>query len=95
MAQSDRQGNVNVSRFGRRLAGAGGFINISQNARSLVFVGTFAAHCEPRVEDGRLIIDCDDAEPKFVAEVEQRTFSGPHAAATGRRVLYVTEPKSA
>jgi propionate CoA-transferase len=91
MAQTDRQGNVNVSRFGRKLAGAGGFINISQNARRLVFVGTFTAHCEPRVEDGRLVIDCRDAQPKFVSEVDQRTFSGPHAAASGRRVLYVTE----
>jgi propionate CoA-transferase len=82
---------VNVSRFGHKLAGAGGFINISQNARCLVFVGTFSAQCEPRVDDGRLILDCHDAAPKFVSEVEQRTFSGPHAAATGRRVLYVTE----
>ena len=43
MAQADADGNVNVSRFGRKLAGAGGFINISQNAKKLLFAGTFTA----------------------------------------------------
>jgi propionate CoA-transferase len=75
MAQADAQGNVNVSRFGSRLAGSGGFINISQNAKRLVFLGTFAA----------------GGAPKFVAEVEQRTFSGAYAAGQGKPVLYVTE----
>jgi propionate CoA-transferase len=75
LAQADRQGNLNVSRFGPRLAGAGGFINISQNAKKVVFAGTFLA--------GEAV--------KFVSEVEQRTFSGPHAAARGQPVLYVTE----
>jgi propionate CoA-transferase len=91
LAQADREGNVNVSRFGPRLAGAGGFINISQNARRLVFVGTFAAPSRPGIQDGKLVIEDENAYPKFVAEVEQRTFSGPYAAARGQPVLYVTE----
>ena len=91
MAQADRLGNVNVSRFGPKLAGSGGFINISQNAKRLVFTGTFAVPSRCRVQDGRLVIADGTVAPKFLADVEQRTFSGPYAAAAGQPVLYVTE----
>ena len=91
MAQADRLGNVNVSRFGPKLAGSGGFINISQNAKRLVFVGTFVVSSRCRVQDGRLVIADGAVAPKFLADVEQRTFSGEYAADAGQPVLYVTE----
>jgi len=91
MAQADRVGNVNVSRFGSKLAGSGGFINISQNAKRLVFAGTFVVSGRCRVQDGRLVIADGATGPKFIADVEQRTFSADYAAAGGQPVLYVTE----
>ncbi|MDM0108416.1 CoA-transferase [Variovorax sp. J22R24] len=92
MAEIDRVGNVNVSRFGPRLAGAGGFINISQNARRLVFAGTFSAGgLEVSIEDGKVRIDAEGKKRKFVDAVEQITFSGPLAVGKGQSVHYVTE----
>jgi propionate CoA-transferase len=91
MAQVDAQGNVNVSRFGPRLAGAGGFINISQNARSLFFLGTLTGDAELRVEHGALRVVNEGVTRKFVPAVEHITFSGPYAARRGQQVHYITE----
>ena len=92
MAEVDGEGHVNVSRFGPKLAGAGGFINITQNARRLVFAGTFTAGgLEVEVKDGKVRIVKEGRSRKFVKKVEQITFNGAYAAENKQPVLYVTE----
>lgn len=92
LAQADAQGNLNVSKFGPKLAGSGGFIDISQSSKKVVFVGTFTADgLKVAVEQAQLRIQSEGKVRKFVHTVEQLTFSGRYAAQCRQPVLYITE----
>lgn len=92
LAQVGPDGSLNVSRFGNRIPGFGGFVNISQNARKVVFLGTFSAlGTAVEVADGEVHIRKEGHVRKFVNRVEQISFNGAYAAARGANVLYVTE----
>jgi propionate CoA-transferase len=88
----DGNGDVNVSRLGGRIVGPGGFIDISQGARTVVFCGAFEAQgLSVALEGGLLHIAQPGRTAKFVERVEEITFSGDRARQLGQRVLYVTE----
>ena len=92
LAQCDEFGNINVSKFGPKIAGCGGFINITQNAKEVVFCGTFTAGgLEIKVEDEKLKIVKEGKTKKFLKNVEQITFSGNFARENNKKILYVTE----
>jgi acyl CoA:acetate/3-ketoacid CoA transferase len=93
--EMDELGCVNVSRLGGLAVGPGGFIDIAQNARKVVFCGTFAAKgVELATGDGRLRVLRQGAVRKLVRRVDQVTFSGPQALQRGQTALYLTERAS-
>ena len=90
-AQVDQYGNVNASRFGSVMTGCGGFIDISQNTRKVVFCGTFALKAQLAVEDEKISVEHPGTGNKFISDVEQITFNGQYALKKGQEVLFVTE----
>ncbi len=92
LAQCDRFGNINVSRFGPKIAGCGGFINITQNTKNVVYCGSFTAGgLKVAITDGRLQIVQEGRVKKFINDVEQVTFSAEYAKENNQNVMYITE----
>lgn len=91
-AELDAYGNVNVSKFGPKVPGPGGFIDLSQNTKKVVFLGTFTAGgLKVKASDGKLTIVNEGKTKKLISLVEHKTFSGEYAKNTGQEVIYITE----
>jgi propionate CoA-transferase len=92
LAQVDVQGNVNVSKFGTRIAGIGGFVNITQTSKEVVFMGSLTAKgLEVEAAEGRLRIRREGEVRKVVPKVGHLSFNGAYSTGSGTRVLYITE----
>lgn len=92
MAQADREGNVNVSKFNQRVIGTGGFVDISQGAQTVIFCSTFTTkNLEVSTHNGKIKIVNEGQFMKFLNRVEHITYSGKFGNDSGQRVLYVTE----
>ncbi len=91
-AEVDNEGNVNVSRFGDKIIGVGGFINISQNARKVVFSGTFTSGgLKVDWNGSSLSIVQEGKHGKFVPSIEQICYNAQFAAEEGRKAIFITE----
>lgn len=92
LAQTDKEGNVNVSKFQGRAMGCGGFVNITQCSKKVVYCGTFTTKgLKVSVDGGKLTILQEGTGKKFLDRVEQVTFSGKFAQKIKQSVLYITE----
>jgi propionate CoA-transferase len=91
-AQVDSQGSVNVSRFNGRVIGVGGFQHIAQNARKVIFGGTFTTGgLKMRWEGGEMQLLSEGRHKKFLADLEQVSYNGQFGWENGQQVIFVTE----
>jgi len=91
-AQVDVNGNVNVSKFNGQFVGCGGFIDITQHAKKVVYCGSFTAGgLKVEAADGKLLIKHEGKAKKYVNAVEQITFSGEYATKIRQPVIFITE----
>ncbi|MBH68412.1 MAG: acyl CoA:acetate/3-ketoacid CoA transferase [Rhodospirillaceae bacterium] len=91
-AEVDSSGNVNVTRFGNRNDGAGGFINITQNAKVIVFSGTLTGGgLDVEVSQDGIIINREGSISKFVNKVGQISYNGKIGLESGQKCVFITE----
>lgn len=91
-AQVDGAANINVSHFGDRIAGCGGFIDISQSTQNIYFVGTLTAGgLVERVEGGKLIIEREGRAKKFLSSIDKITYSGEYGQKHGQNITFITD----
>ena len=92
LLQADSQGNINVSKRGEgpiNYVGPGGLPDLAAAAKTVIFVGSWMAHAEMTIDDGKLKI-AKTGKPKFVAQVDEITFNGSEALKAGKDVYYCT-----
>ncbi|GGI43093.1 CoA-transferase [Mammaliicoccus stepanovicii] len=90
-AEIDQYGNVNVSKYGDRMNGCGGFIDISQTVKKIVFSGTMVVGSKTICADEHLIIEQEGHTKKFVEDVHNLDFNAKYSRELGQEVYYVTE----
>ena len=92
LAQCDQMGNINVSKMGTKIPGCGGFLNIAENSRKVIFCGTLTGKgLKIEVKDGKLSIPSEGSIKKFLNDLDQITFNGKLAIARKQPVMFITE----
>lgn len=88
----DEAGNVNVSKLGGLTVGPGGFMDIAQNAKKVIFCGTFDTKgSKVHIDSNGLKVMNGGSVRKLVKTVEQITYSGAQALKLDHKALFVTE----
>ncbi|GGB54474.1 propionate CoA-transferase [Lentibacillus populi] len=88
----DGEGNVNATKMGPLCTGAGGFIDITQSAKRVVFCATFSTGgAKVSFKNNEVHIDQEGSIKKMVSKVSQISFNGNFAREKGQDVFFVTE----
>lgn len=90
-AEVDQYGNVNVSQFGDKMNGCGGFIDISQSVKKIVFSGSLVVRGQLSLEGNEISVTEEGNGAKFVEKVHHMDFNATYAQELGQEVYYVTE----
>lgn len=92
LAEVDKYGNVNVSKLNGRSTGPGGFINITQNCKNIIIMGTFTSGgLQTEINDGKLRIVNEGKYKKFKENVAEITLSSKYTLENKINIIYITE----